>query len=136
MLLLLKQNFVAHKRSNKLTSVIFAMSIGVVIFARVATQIVLDSSAYKDDVPLFGDQTKIGDDADVTVVMYESQEYTPRDFDPILLSNTASIKNFGMCSKRHRFQNKVGESEAATARILMSVFPSAVAPTDIALYAA
>lgn len=46
MLLLLKQNFVAHKRSNKLTSVIFAMSIGVVIFARVATQIVLDSSSY------------------------------------------------------------------------------------------
>jgi len=68
--------------------------------------------------------------------MYESQEYTPRDFDTILLSNSASIKNFGMCSKRHRFQNKVGESEAGTARILMSVFLSAVATTDISVYAA
>lgn len=38
---LIKKNLVAHKRTNKLTSIIYALTIGVVIFLCVALNLVI-----------------------------------------------------------------------------------------------
>lgn len=75
------------------------MSIGVIIFARVATQILQDSQFQTDQ------SSDVGSSADITVILNDnSLEYTAGDFDPILLNYTSSIKNFGMLSKRHYHQ--------------------------------
>ena len=75
------------------------MSIGVVIFARVATQIIQDSHDKETITNTLG----FTDGADITVLI--NDELTPfvaSDFETTLKSYNSTIKNSGFISERYR----------------------------------
>lgn len=82
MRVLLRKNLIAHKRTNQLTSIIYALTLGTIIFlivaARIETQL-LNSFALIDGV-------------DLVVTGELRANYT----DPILLDFASSIADFGM----------------------------------------
>ena len=74
------------------------MSIGVVIFARVATQIIQDSH---DKETISSSSFTTG--ADITVLVdSEDALFVAGDFETTLMSYNSTIKNSGFFSKRHR----------------------------------
>ena len=78
---LLKKNLMAHKSTNKLTSVIYALTLGCVIFLCVGLNLMLKS------VESLGVIT----DVDITV----TDSVDPAVLDPILASYADSIHSFG-----------------------------------------
>jgi len=91
---LLKKNLIAHKATNKLTSVIYALTLGCVIFLCVSLNLVLNSVNASSGMP--------GADIYLTY-MNDRNSYTPQlnvtSVDPILRSYSSSIKDFGFIAR-------------------------------------
>ena len=90
---ILKKNLVAHKHTNKLTSIIYALTLGCVIFLCVSLNLILKTingsnggTKIGSDISVFGDED------------WEDQSYGyfyPFHTDPVLLQYQDKIKNFG-----------------------------------------
>ena len=83
---LLKKNLVAHKATNKLTSIIYALTLGCVIFLCVSLNLVLKSATGMSDTPGLDIQiiNKYGINLD--------------NLDTVLLQFSSSIKEHGYVS--------------------------------------
>lgn len=84
---LLKKNLIAHKHTNKLTSIIYALTLGCVIFLCVALNLVLNS--VQNFLPL------ILPDCDIHVT---GDGLTNGLFDSTLQKNADVISDFGYCT--------------------------------------
>ena len=84
---LLRKNLVAHKHTNKLTSIIYALTLGCVIFLCVALNLVLNS--VQNFLPL------ILPDCDIHVT---GGGLTNGLFDSTLQKNADVISDFGYCT--------------------------------------
>ena len=90
---ILKKNLVAHKHTNKLTSIIYALTLGCVIFLCVSLNLILKTvngsnggTKIGSDISVFGDED------------WEDQSYGyfyPNVTDPVLIQYKDKIKNFG-----------------------------------------
>ena len=81
---LLKKNLVAHKQTNKLTSIIYALTLGCVIFLCVSLNLVIRATSGTTG-PLAGSDIWITSDAALNAT----------DIDPILKSFADDIQEFG-----------------------------------------
>ena len=89
---LLKKNLVAHKQTNKLTSIIYALTLGCVIFLCVSLNLVLNTvNSSQLDMP--------GTDIYVTSIEYADLNATA--VDPILTKYADDIKQFGWVTWKH-----------------------------------
>jgi hypothetical protein len=91
---LVRKNLVAHKGTNKLTSIIYALTLGCVIFLCVSLNLVLKSVTESGAVP----------DTDIFVTMEnkESDYYyklLASELDPIVGAYNSSIAQFGYVSQ-------------------------------------
>ena len=91
---LIRKNLIAHKRTNKLTSVIYALSLGCIIFIIVAATLQIQeiqnlSIIEGVDLRLTTDYISYDDDGECDNCLY------PSDADPVLLKYKDSIKSFG-----------------------------------------
>ncbi len=92
---LVKKNLVAHKATNKLTSIIYALTLGCVIFLCVSLNLVLKSATAMNYVPgadIFVTRVNDYPDKDNDASLYA------KDLDPILQNFTSSISDFGYVS--------------------------------------
>ena len=86
---LVKKNLVAHKHTNKLTSIIYALTLGCVIFLCVALNLVLKSTAAESDASL--EPTK--QSYDLALNAYGCVTVTKMD--AVLKANKVIIRDFG-----------------------------------------
>lgn len=89
---LLKKNLMAHKNTNKLTSIIYALTLGCVIFLVVSLNLVLESITSLDweqgtDIKMYAGDWWIN-----------SKKMNATEFDPVLRKYSDSIESFGMIS--------------------------------------
>mmetsp|Transcript_2266 Transcript_2266/g.3084 ORF Transcript_2266/g.3084 Transcript_2266/m.3084 type:complete len:168 (-) Transcript_2266:961-1464(-) len=90
---LLKKNLMAHKATNKLTSIIYALTLGCVIFLVVSLNLVLQSITSALTIP--------GTDIYVHAHNWsgiDDVRLNATEFDPILIKYASNIKNFGLMS--------------------------------------
>lgn len=82
---LLKKNLMAHKATNKLTSIIYALTLGCVIFLSVSLNLLLTSVTNLDVMP----------DSDINVEADEnSWDMLANDVDPTLHQYSDQIKDW------------------------------------------
>ena len=93
---LIKKNLVAHKNTNKLTSVIYALTLGCVIFLCVALNLVLKSTEGFTG----GDDYVTLKDADIAFFdpYPDGFRMTP-DVDSVLRKYSPDINDFGLLTK-------------------------------------
>lgn len=93
---LLKKNMMAHKATNKITSIIYALTLGCVIFLCVAVNLIVNA------VQTVGSFTF--PDADIYISQQPEANYygfdgiKASDIDPILQKYADKIKDFGLVS--------------------------------------
>ena len=83
---LLKKNLIAHKATNKLTSIIYALTLGCVIFLCVSLNLVLKSATGMSVTPGLDIQIESNDGLNIT------------ELDTALLPFSSSIKEHGYVS--------------------------------------
>ena len=93
---LIKKNLVAHKNTNKLTSVIYALTLGCVIFLCVALNLVLKST--ESFTGSSGNYTL--KEADIAMFSWSNLGFhmTP-PVDKVLRKYSPDIKDFGLITK-------------------------------------
>ena len=89
---LIKKNLVAHKRTNKLTSIIYALTIGVVIFLCVALNLVIRLTQTT------GEGSYSTADIVVTSTARGTNGFFASNFYHVLKANELVIKDFGYVS--------------------------------------
>ena len=98
--MLLKQNLVAHKSSNKLTSIIFALLIGLIIFTKIFVSTLSNLEQLSD----------FRTEADIIIRInkggYENTTYV-NVLDPILIEHSSNIENFASCTKLMSKMDKI-----------------------------
>ena len=95
---LIKKNLVAHKNTNKLTSVIYALTLGCVIFLCVALNLVLKST--ESFTGSSGEDWTTLKEADIALFASNSKGFraTPA-IDNVLRKYSPDIKDFGLITK-------------------------------------
>ena len=89
---LLKKNLVAHKNTNKLTSIIYALTLGCVIFLVVSLNLVLESITSLNWVEGTDIKMHVGD------WWTNFNRMNATEFDPVLRQYSDSIESFGLMS--------------------------------------
>jgi len=90
---LLKKNLIAHKATNKLTSIIYALTLGCVIFLCVSLNLVLKSATGMNATPGMDIQILSTDGLNIT------------ELDATLLPFASSIEEHGYVSRDLRDQS-------------------------------
>ena len=94
---LIKKNLVAHKNTNKLTSVIYALTLGCVIFLCVALNLVLKST---ESFTGTDSNYAILKEADIALFSMSTHGfYMTNRVDDVLRKYSPDIKDFGLITK-------------------------------------
>ena len=88
---LIKKNLVAHKHTNKLTSIIYALTLGCVIFLCVALNLVLKSTE-----SFTSSDNTVLKDADLALWSFDPEGFRViKGLDDVLKKYSTDIKDFG-----------------------------------------